>query len=483
MGLPENRPDGAGGLLAPHPPILLVSTYELGRAPLGVAWPAAALRAAGFDCSALDLSLDPLDERRVRRARLVALSVPMHTALRLGVEASRRVRSLHPSARLAMFGLYAWLNREHLLREGLADFVIGGEAEAALVGLAAHVLRGDRLPDGVSTPGLDSPPALARLALPPPDRSGLPGLSRYAKLERGGERVLAGYVEATRGCKHLCRHCPVTPVYRGRFFAVEPALVLEDVGRQVEAGARHVTFGDPDFLNGPAHAMRLAEALHREWPELTFDFTAKVEHLIAHAGLLPRLARLGAIFLVSAAESTSDLVLGILRKGHTRADLVRAARLCRGAGIAPRLSWVAFTPWTTLDSYLDMLGFVADEGLVRHVDPVHYAIRLLVPPGSALLDDPEARPSFGPLDPAEFSHPWRHPDPKMDELASRVAETVESAAGGDPVEAFEAVRALALHAAGRRPLSPVGPQPPAPKLTESWFCCAEPTRSQLAAVI
>ncbi len=38
--------------------------------------------------------------------------------------------------------------------------------------------------------------------------------------------------------------------------------------RQVDAGAEHITFGDPDFFNGPAHALAIVEAVHREFPRL-----------------------------------------------------------------------------------------------------------------------------------------------------------------------------------------------------------------------
>ena len=108
--------------------------------------------------------------------------------------------------------------------------------------------------------------SLDRLQFLTPLRSGLPPLEEYAHLRINGTRKRAGYTEASRGCKHLCRHCPVVPVYQGAFRVVQPEVVLEDIRRQVAAGAEHITFGDPDFFNGPTHAMRIVEALHREFP-------------------------------------------------------------------------------------------------------------------------------------------------------------------------------------------------------------------------
>ncbi|HEX7624793.1 MAG TPA: CUAEP/CCAEP-tail radical SAM protein, partial [Anaeromyxobacteraceae bacterium] len=263
--------------------ILLVSSYELGHQPAGIAWPKAFLEAAGFAPSALDLAVEPLDAARVRGARLILFSVPMHTALRLALQALGRLRELAPEAAIAFHGLYALMHAPLLERAG-ALAVLGGECEDDLVALAEAL-------DAGATAVRPVPGAiLRRLRFPVPSREGLPPPARYARLADpdGGER-LAGYVEASRGCKHLCRHCPIPALYGGRFFAVPVEVVVADAAQQVESGVTHLTFGDPDFLNGPTHALRVAEALHARFPTLTFDFTAKVQHLVSAAALLPRL--------------------------------------------------------------------------------------------------------------------------------------------------------------------------------------------------
>ncbi|MBI4593302.1 MAG: radical SAM protein, partial [Candidatus Rokubacteria bacterium] len=320
---------------------------------------------------------------------------------------------------------------------------------------------------------------------PVPSRSQLPSLKKYAHLERDGETHLAGYVEASRGCKHRCRHCPIPPVYDGRFFVVPPDVVLADARQLVAAGATHITFGDPDFLNGPRHALAVARALHTEFPAVTFDFTAKVEHLLRHRALLPELAALGCAFVVTAVESLSDTVLRQLDKGHTRADVGEALDALRAASIAPRPTWVPFTPWTTLDDYREMLDFIDARSLVDHVDPVQYSIRLLVPPGSLLVESPAMRPHLGPLVEGAFYHRWTHPDPRMDRLQASVAALVEEAAKReeDAALTFARVGALADAAAGVPP-RPAPALPPdrrrPPRLTEPWFCGAEPTEGQVA---
>jgi hypothetical protein len=309
-----------------------------------------------------------------------------------------------------------------------------------------------------------------------PARAALPPAERYARLETGGGApIVSAAIETSRGCLHTCRHCPIPPVYGGRFFVVPREIVLADVAQLVAAGVGHLTFADPDFFNGPGHTLGIVRALHERWPALTFDVTTKIENVLRHGDALPLLAASGCLFLVTAVESLDDRVLGELRKGHTRADVLRAARLLREVGIAMRPSFVPFTPWETLDGYLDLLAWVAAEDLVDHVDPVQYSIRLLLPPGSLLLELDSLRPHLGPLQAERFAHDWVHPDPRMDRLAHEVSALVGAAArSGEPASAtFVRVRDAAHRAAGRG--VPPGRLPPratapAPRLTEPWFC-------------
>jgi len=453
--------------------VLLVSCYELGHQPLGIAWPRAFLERAGYRPDHLDLAVESFDEAKVRRARFVGIAVPMHTALRLGVRVAERLKRVNPACFVCFYGLYALLNADYLLHHG-ADAVLGGEFEGPLVTLVEGLERegGTSGPPAVAAPA----PSLERLAYPVPERDGLPELTRYVHLVRDGARTPAGYVEATRGCLHHCLHCPIPPVYGGRFFAVPVPVVLADVRRLIAAGAGHITFGDPDFLNGPGHARKVVRALHAEFPAVTFDCTAKIEHILARPEVFPEFAAAGCVFVVSAVESLSDVVLANLDKGHTAADVARALGVVRGAGIALRPSFVAFTPWTTLVDYLAMLAFVEAHDLVDDVDPVQYAIRLLIPPGSALLARPAIGPYLGPLDPAAFTYRWTHPDPRMDHLHRTVSQLIEQAgrAREEPRVTFARVAEVTRAAAGALGASggfrPPAPALRSPRLTEPWFC-------------
>jgi radical SAM superfamily enzyme YgiQ (UPF0313 family) len=457
--------------------VLLVSCYELGHQPLHVASAGAFLRAAGHQVSAVDLSVQHLGEADLDAPELVAIAVPMHTAMRMAVPVARAVRDLRGAdVRIALFGLYAPLCGP-ALEPGLVDAVIGGEYEQSLVGLA------DGNPDPRAV-------VFDRLRFPLPARDLLPPLDRYTRLLVDGEERLTGYVEATRGCVHRCRHCPVPAVYDGRIRVWQREVLVEDVARLWDEGMRHLTFGDPDFLNAVPHALAVAHAVHERCPELTFDITTKVEHILEHPRVVAELRELGLLFIVSAVESTSPRVLELLDKGHSADDALAALRICRSLGVELRPSLLPFTPWSTLRDLTDLLDLIAGNELVDSVDPVQLSIRLLVPPGSLLLARPEMREHLRGYDPAGFSHLWQHPDPAMDRLQAEIAELVATDADGGvpPRSTHSAIRRLSACAAGASglPWPDAGRALPAerdapPRLSEPWFCCAEPTTAQLAS--
>jgi radical SAM superfamily enzyme YgiQ (UPF0313 family) len=442
--------------------VLLVSTYDMGRQPFGLASPAAWLREAGVDVTCVDLSRDRLPEQIAGAADLVGFFLPMHTATRLALPVIDRVRAINPSACLGAYGLYAPLNAS-LLRERGVTAILGGEFEEELRGLA---LSGQAPATGVRP--------LARLAFRVPDRRGLPPLTKYATLQVGAERRLTGYTEASRGCKHRCRHCPIVPVYDGRFRVVPVDVVLADVAAQVAAGARHITFGDPDFFNGIGHARAVLERFGREHPQISYDVTIKVEHLLQHEAALPLLRDTGCAFVTSAVEAIDDRILAALDKGHTRADFERVVERFRDIGLALTPTFVAFTPWTTIDSYCELLSAIDRLGLVDHVAPIQLAIRLLVTEGSRLLELPDIRAVIGGFNARTLTYPWIHPDPRVDALQKKVETLVGVNLSASRRTLFERVWTLANEAAGQPARILAGPPLPSratvPYLNEPWYC-------------
>jgi len=455
---------------------LLISTYDLGRQPFGLASPAAWLRRAGAEVECVDTSRDPLLDDQIHRADVVAFYLPMHTATRLAAPLLARVRALNPSARVAAYGLYAPLNAAWLRDRGVAH-VIGPEAEQDLVDVVVGGIQRDDDPSPrcAAAAATTGPAPVARLHLFAPDRSGLPPLPRYAMLQMpdGAKRVV-GSTEATRGCKHLCRHCPIVPVYRGTFRVVPVETVMADVRAQIAAGARHISFGDPDFFNGPTHARRIVERLAAEFDGVSYDVTIKIEHLLAQASLLPLLRDTGCLFITSAVEAVDDDILVRLRKGHTRADFERAVALCRAAGVTLTPTFVPFTPWTTIAGYAELVTTIERLELVEEVAPIQLAIRLLVTSESALLELPDVAALVEAFDAASLTYPWHHPDPRVDALQQQVMQIVTAGTHRSRADVFADIAALARERAGVSAVNTPRSGRRVPYLSEPWYCCAEP---------
>ncbi len=468
--------------------VVLISTYELGHQPFGLASPAAWLSEIGAKVTSLDLSREDFREAPIRDADLIAFYVPMHTATRLAVALLPRVRELNPQAHISFYGLYAPVNAEYL-RELGAQTILGGEFEEGLVHLVERLTatRNSAPTSEIFEPQI----SLSKQKFRVPSREGLPALAKYAHLimPDGGYRVV-GYTEASRGCKHLCRHCPIVPVYDGTFRIVQREIVLEDIRRQVTAGAQHISFGDPDFFNGPTHALAIVEEMHHEFPHLSYDATIKVEHLLNHAEHLPTLRDTRCLFVTSAVESVDDLVLDRLAKGHTRAGFLQAVETFRTVGLTLQPTFVPFSPWTTPRSYLDLLQVLAEQDLIENVAPIQLAIRLLIPAGSRLLDLAEIRDGVETFDAAALVYPWKHSDPRVDALAAEVSGIVEreEKLRRNRAEIFTQI----WHAAAR--FCDDAPQIPdalrasqigraaIPHMNEPWYCCAEPSSDQLVSI-
>ncbi|HEU4895816.1 MAG TPA: radical SAM protein [Acidimicrobiia bacterium] len=444
--------------------VLLVSTYELGRQPVHLASPAAALRRGGHEVRTVDIAVDDLTDDDVDWPDRMAISVPMHTATRLADSLVAAVHARRPDLPIALYGLYAGVGSAEV------DARLEGEYEPALIEWAMG---------GTST----SSRHLGRSDLLVPDRRGLPGLDRYARLEHEGATVLAGAVEASHGCRHRCRHCPIPAVYDGRIRVVSRHDVLADIENLVSAGAGHITFGDADFLNAPAHSVAILEAAHEAHPEVTFDATVKVEHIIRHAAIWPHVAGLNLLFVVSAFESVDEETLEILDKGHTVTDMVEAVALTRDAGIHIRPTWLPFFPWTSPAEVADVFRFIDDQELTGATDPVQLAIKLLMPKGSLLESHPAMTQYLSGYDPSALTWRWDFADPETELLYKELEAIAANASdcGQEAITTLNEMRLVVSRASGRE-LPPLQDVTPAPRLTESWFCCAEPTGSQTVTI-
>ncbi|MGA7462966.1 MAG: CUAEP/CCAEP-tail radical SAM protein [Candidatus Korobacteraceae bacterium] len=465
--------------------VVLISIYELGRQPFSLSSPAAWLAQTGCDVACVDLAVESFSQCRsvIASADLIAFSLPMHTATRLAGGLVQKVRGLNADAHLCFYGLYAPLNEDYLRSIG-GETLIGGEFEQGLVSLVKRLMAtGENGTDPHNTEVSESEPliSLSRQKFLVPDRSRLPPLYKYAQLQfPSGRTELAGYTEASRGCKHSCRHCPVVPVYRGTFRIVQGEVVLADIRQLVSLGAGHITFGDPDFFNGPGHAIGIVQAIHREFPDLTYDVTIKIEHILQNRQLLSRLRDTGCLFITTAVESIDQHDLEIYGKHHTKEDFVECVQILRSTELQINPTFIAFSPWTTVRTYLDFLNLIVNLDLIENVAPIQYALRLLIPASSKLLELDEVRSLVGKFDQQSLVYPWLHREPAVDELQCKIMTIVQLGLSRheNRRSIFRRIWELAQQACGGSAdqqwrtsfLDQAPPRASIPYLTEPWYC-------------
>ncbi len=436
--------------------VLVVALYELGRPPSDAMTLVNSLRADGLSATWCDLAVDEWSEE-FGTCDLAVFLVPMHTAARLVVEAAARLRVERPTLPTGTFGLYAHVAGPQL--EASVDMSFGPDEYPALLRWVTDL-------------GVATHPAAQHV-------NKRADLTKYARLSINDELRVAGSVGASSGCLHRCRHCPVPVGFDGRIRLTSADSVLEEIDRQVDSGAQHISFADPDFLNARSHSLRIVRALHERYPSVTFDCTVKVEHILKYPDLWDEFAQLGCLFVISAFECVDDRVLEILDKGHVAADCETALKIVRAAGIEVRPSFLPFTPWSSLLGIGDLFAFVERCDLIDSIDAIQLAIRLLVPVGSLLVEHPEMQSLIGTYDAAGMTYSWRSSDPRVDALQAELAAIAEtgSVTAESPRETYarmrEAVGRSLVEASIEVPFGeaiPFGSVVGRPRMTESWFC-------------
>jgi hypothetical protein len=227
-------------------------------------------------------------------------------------------------------------------------------------------------------------------------------------------------------------------------------------------------------------------ALHAEFPEIAYDATIKIEHIVKYPDAIRELKDTGCLFILSAVEAVDDSTLSHLDKGHTREDFIAALTSLREIGIDLAPTFVAFTPCTTLENFIALLRHIVDLQLIAAVAPVQLSIRLLIPAGSRILEINDIAGQIGDFDASLLGHPWSNPDPRVDALQQQIQAWVsQSEAAQLPrEEVFQGIWRLA-HEQAKLPVpaldsGQVGK--PIPRLSENWYCCAEPTCEQLTSI-
>lgn len=472
--------------------VLIISTYDLGHQPQGPAELAGHLHALGVDSQILDLSLTGQVDSQLKRltqsssqrlgespwqsllssSDTLVVYLNMLTSAKMARELIDHIASFpqRPN-RLALSGLYAHLVGEELDISGFADHYLHTSSSPA------DLLRW--IHPKVQKSDLTSLPYRPR-------REILEPIGSYKRVEIGLREIPTGYVETSVGCRHRCRHCPVPIVFDGKIQIHKVEDILQDVQRQVNDGAEHISIGDPDFMNAPIHSMKVLRTLHEKFPSLTFDFTVKIEHILRHRGQWAEIRSLGCLYVISAVESLSDTILGYLDKGHTARDVEVAIDLLDDAGIGMHPSFLPFTPWTEVSDLIDILKFVYANSLDDTLEPVQLGIRLLVPPRSLLLSVPEMKEAITGYDADNFTYLWRFKSEVVEELQRQIATITQEAeaAGESYAMTFARIWSVTQEITGITLCLPDRKATKAERVssTEAWFCCAEPTSDQRSAI-
>ncbi len=443
--------------------ILLISTYELGHQPLHLASPAAALINEGHELRCVDLSVTTLNHKDLDWAQAIGISVPMHTAMRLATNLVAELRSKNYNLPTCFYGLYAYLAPD-LIVFGPLDQAISGEYEPDLIAWA-NLIENNQTSSNLNII------RLKRNKFSTPARELLPSLDNYAKLQTDQGEKLVGYVEASHGCSQNCTHCPVPVIYGGRLRIVGQDVVIQDIENLVKAGARHITFGDPDFLNGIHHSLKIVRQMHQKFPNLSFDCTTKIELILKHKDIWEEMADLGCIFVISAIESVNDQILKHLEKGHSKSDAEEAIKLLRSVGIEIRPSFLPFTPWTTHQDLQDLCEFISAYDLATNIDPVQCSIRLLLPKDSLLLKNPTLEGKLGDYDQELLTYTWTSEDPSIDKLQKEIAN-LASESLDNKTNRFQTMLAIRdkIFSYTNNTAQPSLKDYNRPRLSETWFC-------------
>ena len=435
--------------------ILLLSFYDLGKQPKIISELNGKLLNGVNTIDIIDYSIEDKDIE-LENYDVLGIYASMHTA---SVLAEEYLRDKQLPSKLFVFGLYA-----NVFSEMFVDFK------------TINSFDNDEL-DNFLGIELNKNYSYKHSV---PDRTLLPSITEYSHIVDGSNNLVAGSVETTYGCKHECTHCPVPIQFKGSFKTFGIDKIIKDVENQIEAGAQHISINDPDFFNGPNHALKILEKLNIQFPEITYDSTIKVQHILKYQEYFKRLKDLNMLFVISAFETTNDKVLNILQKNHTSDDLRTAVELSLENNIDIRPTWMPFSPWTEKSDLVNIIKLIENYKLRETVDPIQLTIKLLIPKNSLILQSGEIKQYLESYDPSSFSYSWKYENSVIDEIQNSLFNYVlENESVDEYTQYLGLVKIIESYTDNPLLVHSDYPMKNVPKLSETWFCCSEPNKIQL----
>lgn len=408
--------------------VLLVSNFEGGYQPISIATTYSALKENGFNVRILDTYVDGIRENLLEDADLVAISIPLFDALFSGIEIAKRVKTINKDAHITFFGQYASINATRLSPKYSNTSIIG-EWEEIIVELA-NKLEQDKnalfqaVLSKQESDCCNNSEGNGKCYLP--DRTILPALYKYPQEQIDklcGSKQIIGGTEIARGCHHKCLYCSVYAAYQGRVNMIPEDIVILDVENMIKQGMTHLTFMDADFFNSKFHGIRIIRKLNEKFPNLTYDFTTRVDHINEHKDIISEMAGLGVKFITTAIEFPCKEVVDEIAKEITMEDIESALAFLLETKIKINPTFIMFNPWIKLEDLIEFKKFVNKNNLNDIIDPIQYETRLHIYKGSPLLKQKSIQDLE--LIEHEFNYEWKHPDSRVDEVYDRMVTPVE----------------------------------------------------------
>ncbi len=308
------------------------------------------------------------------RPELVGISV-WAVSWKSCMAAIRRAREVAPSATYICGGNYPTLNPEPVWASGLFDYLVLGEAEETFPRLVQRLAAKESVDD---LPGiyLQRDGRVIKNRNPFPEN--LDAVARvdwdFIELERAFSR---GYMStvlgprrkvalfATRGCEYACNFC-TAPLMNGQRLRHWSA---EFVAREIRTlyqrfGVRLIYFMDDNGTQDRAFFKDLCRAIAElNLPDLGLDLYRGLRLENLDEEMLRLMYRAGFRTATIAPESGSERVRKLMKKDMEDADIRRAARMIRDAGLSVQGYFIIGYPGETAAERRESYRYVYELGL------------------------------------------------------------------------------------------------------------------------
>jgi len=409
--------------------VALISTYETGFQPLIISTAAAALLQNDITPAVYDLYMDKSDRSGIMDHEFYGIGLTLFDSLQGGVAIAAEIRAENPDAHICFYGPYADLNKERLMRYG--NSCILGDWERPLTRLARVVLAGNdkewtRMPRVYSLANRGAKAEYDRSYCVVPARHLLPPIHTYSNtfIENILDRKMAvGNVETTRGCHHKCKFCSVYATSGTKVKFADPEVIMADVDQLVKQGVEHITFVDAEYINNIKFSLDIVNRIHDKYPQLTYDFTTRIDHVVENEAAISEFKNTGCIAITTSIEFPRKDILEKLDKGITSQHILKGMEILKRNEIKVHTTFVTFNPWTDLEGLMNLSFFIKDNDLEDVIDPIQYETRLHIYKGSPLLNDGTL--SGLTLHEQDFHYEWEHPDPQVEEVFQRMVKPAE----------------------------------------------------------